>query len=517
MGDDYLDEEMTGGPKGSAGLMFVTISAVLMAAAVAVLPWIAGGPGAKVDLNNWTIFFGDLHPIILHLPVGIFVLILCMELAGFLSFGKWRPQTAFPLFIGVVSAVVSVFCGYFLFLQGDRPADEVSNHLWSSIAFTVIATLAFLARLWANHSGVKSPIYGILLLLAVGMMGYAAHEGGEMTHGDPFGPLIKSLKGGGGPANGPMVAVTKPVGERLAYEEVVVPILYNKCYECHAEADMNPKGKKKIKGKLVMTSMEALAKGGSSGDPAVTPGDLENSTIHYAIHLPIDEDEHMPPEDKEQLEKHEIAILEWWILAGAPVGKAMSALDAPAEILEAVEKLVPPAELQARAKAKAEAEAKKKKLEEAVALVSGEFPNALNFVSQESGDLTFTAVSMRKEFDDEDLAKLGPVAAGLAELEIGATSVSDAGAEHLRDMLALRRLKLNETGITDAALDVVAGLQNLEYLNLVGTAVTDEGIKKLEDLPKLKKLYLWRSKVTKEGAAALNASLPECEINLGWE
>ena len=49
------------------------------------------------------------------------------------------------------------------------------------------------------------------------------------------------------------------------------------------------------------------------------------------------------------------------------------------------------------------------------------------------------------------------------------------------------------------------------------TAVTDEGIMKLEDLPKHKKLYLWRSKVTKEGAAALNASLPECEINLGWE
>ena len=354
MDDDYLATGRTGERKGSTGLVFVTISALLMALAVAVLPWVAGGAGAKLELNNWTTFFGDLHPVVLHLPIGIFVLIVGMEMVGWLSCGKWKPQTAFPLFLGVVSAVVSVFCGYFLYLQGDRPGAEVFNHLWSSIAFTVIATLAFVSKLWAGHSGDKSPIYGILLLLAVGMMGYAGHEGGKMTHNnDPFGALLNSLKdSGGGSGEGIEAAAfaAKPVEERLAYEEVVVPILQSKCYACHADADKNPSGRRKIKGKLVMTSMEALAKGGSSGEPAVTPGDLENSSVHYAIHLPPDEDEHMPPEDKDQLDENEIAILDWWILAGAPVGKGMRETGAPATILKAVGMLVPPEELKALAK-----------------------------------------------------------------------------------------------------------------------------------------------------------------------
>jgi hypothetical protein len=272
-----------------------------------------------------------------------------------------------------------------------------------------------------------------------------------------------------------------------------------------------------------MTSMEDLIKGGSSGDPGITPGDLEDSYVHYTITLPIDDDEHMPPEDKEQLDQHEIDIITWWIKEGAKTGVVLKEMSPPAEILEGVAKLVPPEELlrkqaeaaAAEAKAQAEADAKRAKLAEAIDEVGKDFPNALRYVSQESSDLTFTAVSMRKEFTDESVEKLLPVAEGLVDLDFGATALGDSGAKHLAAMPRLQRLSLNQTAITDAALDEVGSLVELEYLNLFGTAVTDEGIMKLEGLSKLRKLYLWESKVTKEGAAALNAKLPDCEINLG--
>lgn len=530
-------------PRSAAGLVLITITALVMAVAVGVLPSLAGQPGDGVGLNAWTEFLGNLHPVVLHLPIGIFVVVFAMEILGWLSMGKWKPQTTVPLFLGVVSAVVAVVCGYFLYLQGDRGRAEVNAHLWGSIAFAVIGILAFLAKLWAGHNEARSPIYGILLLIAMGTLGWSSHEGGEMTHGDPFGPFIASLKAdggqaggnGGGPAGGgepaggaaaaAAVAAAKPVEERLAYEEVIVPILRSKCYECHADADQNPLGRKKIKGKLVMTSMEGLLKGGASDEPAVTPGSLEDSYMVYTIELPIDEDEHMPPEDKDQLEEHEIEIIKWWIVAGAPAGKSLKDAGASAAILAAAGKLESPEVLKeqadaaaaARAQEEAAAEAKRKELEGGIAEVSAAFPNALRYVSQESTDLTFTAVSIRKDFGDEQLAKLAPVAGGLVELEIDSTQVTDAGLEHLKPMTGLRKLKLNGTAVTDAGLPVVGGLGELTYLNLVGTAVTDQGLKSLEGLQKLEKLYLWQSQATKEGAEALKQVLPGCEINLGVE
>ena len=523
-------EEIEGGArKGTGGLMFVTVSALIMAVAITVLGYMTQIESETLALNNWTEFLGDLHPVVLHLPIGVFMLVLMMELAGLLSFGKWKPQTAFPLFIGVISAVVAVIFGCLLLRQGNRTLDEAFWHMWASIGFTVVGTLAFLAKIWANHSGTKSPIYGILLMITVGLLGWSGLQGGDMTHGDPFGPFFAKTFGegagddaGGGEGDPEQ---SKPPEERLVYEEIIVPILESKCYECHAGADKNPKKKKNIKGKFEMTSMELLKKGGGSKAPGITPGDLEDSAIHFAIELPIDDEEHMPPEKKEQLTKDEKAIIYWWITAGAPVGKVLKDLSPPAEILEGVANLVPPEErlkqqkAAAAAKAKAEQELaeQKAKVKETMEEVRKVFPNALRYVSQDSSDLTFNAVSMRSDFKDEDLAKLNLVGEWLVELEIGSTAIGDSGVAQLVSMPNLQRLKLNNTTITDAALDTVAKLGDLEYLNLVSTAVTDEGLKKIEGLTKLRKLYLWQSKATKAGVDALKAKLPDCEINIGVE
>ena len=122
---------------------------------------------------------------------------------------------------------------------------------------------------------------------------------------DPVDTLMIALGDEPEKPEAPVVS-TKPAEERLVYEEVIVPIFHGKCYECHADADLNPLGKRKVKGKFVMTSMEELLKGGSSGEPGITPGSLDDSYVHYTIAVTDDEDEQMPPPDKEQLEQHEI-------------------------------------------------------------------------------------------------------------------------------------------------------------------------------------------------------------------
>ena len=57
-------------------------------------------------------------------------------------------------------------------------------------------------------------------------------------------------------------------------------------------------------------------KGGKGGD-AIKPGNSAESSILIRMALPLDDEEHMPPEGKPQIEADEIAIIKWWIDAGA--------------------------------------------------------------------------------------------------------------------------------------------------------------------------------------------------------
>jgi hypothetical protein len=235
--------------------------------------------------------------------------------------------------------------------------------------------------------------------------------------------------------------------------------------------------------------------------------------------LPEDDDEHMPPEGKKDLAPHEVVLVKWWIEKGASKDAKLADLEAPDAVKEALGKVVPP-EVLAAQKAAAEGEIKKsaekrESVKVDVERLRKEFPAALNFESQASSGVTFTAVSMRKDFGDDDLAKLTPVLPAMVSLDLSSCTVTDQGVKLLESAGELRSLRLAETALTDAGLDALAKLSNLESLNLYGTQVTNQGVLKLAALPNLKKLYLWQTKVDAAGVEALKAKMPNCEIIMG--
>lgn len=117
-------------------------------------------------------------------------------------------------------------------------------------------------------------------------------------------------------------ALGDPAPEALElFNTKVLPILKQRCYECHsAEAD-------KIKGGLRVDTRQALMKGGDSGS-ALVPGEPEASRIIQAVRY-LDEDLQMPP--KEKLPEAEIAILEEWVRMGAPDPRSEPIEPAPEE------------------------------------------------------------------------------------------------------------------------------------------------------------------------------------------
>lgn len=118
--------------------------------------------------------------------------------------------------------------------------------------------------------------------------------------------------------------------QTTAYARHVAPILEAKCVSCH--------GASKQKGKLRLDSFDALFSGGKGG-PAVIASRSAASPLVARARLPIDHDEHMPPAKEPQLDDNQVALLAWWIDAGA--SKETAAAAVPAKLLGASKPPVP--------------------------------------------------------------------------------------------------------------------------------------------------------------------------------
>ena len=502
------------------GPVFLTLFGLLAIVALAILPFWAGPPPEE-GLPDLAKFIGRFHPVMLHLPIGMLVLVLVLEIGRVFSKNKSGLSTQIAMFFAAASAVVAVLLGFVLYysMPGDYSRELAERHLNGGIIFACGTIAAFIAKVWVDVAGGKGAwLYLTLLFGSSGVMGFTSHDGASLTHGEDYltkyaPDEVRKLIGlpvKEGTKKAGEAAPAKPPGEQVVYTDIIVPILEQKCYSCH--------NAEKQKGKYRMDDYELLVKGGKEGD-GIVHGKAADSNVIVRIDLPEDDDEHMPPEGKKDLEAHEVVLVKWWIDQGASKDAKLDELKPTTEIQEAVSKMVPP-EVLARQKSAAEdavkqAAKQRESVKVEVERLRKEFPAALNFESQTSSGVTFTAVSMRKDFGDDDLAKLAPVVPALVSLDLSASTITDQGAGLLAQAGELRTLRLSETALTDAGLETLAKLPNLESLNLYGTKVTNQGILKLAALPKLRKLYLWRTQVDDAGIKALKEKLPGCEIVTG--
>ncbi|MCP5538156.1 MAG: FHA domain-containing protein [Akkermansiaceae bacterium] len=484
----------------------VLLLGLLAMAGVAVMPWLGqvgmANEAATTSIGKWIGFLGEFHPLFLHLPIGVVMLVLVMEAFRVLTFGKYQPRTTMGLFFGSATGIFAVVFGYCLYLTGDFSGELIEDHKRDGIIFTILLIATFLIKYAADikfMSKLSKPCYVIGLIATTATMMSAGHHGGEITHGDPLDKAPWKQDDGTS-----QVVSADPV----VYTDIIHPILEAKCISCH--------GPKKQKSGLRMDTYAGMVDGGEETD-CLVPGDLEASAMISYLHLPLEDDLRMPPEGKKQLTKEEIQILEWWVKSGAPEHARRSELEVPPAIAAALNTLKSPeqiareqaAKTEAAQKQKAAMEARRARLATALDSVNKTFPGALNYISQESTSLSFSAVSYRKQFNNDSLAALKDASADITDLDLSATTITDDAAAMLESFVSLKSLKLNQTAITDAALPGIRKLNQLKVLNLHSTAVTDEGIQLLHGMSSLKKVYLWDTKVTEAGAKALEKALTD--------
>jgi uncharacterized membrane protein len=496
----------------------LTFFGLLAAAGLIAMPFLAG-PHDSSKMPDLVRFIGHFHPVLLHLPIGVFILILVQELGSiFLKRGRTGQDTSlFPLFFGAASAIVAVLAGFLLYHGGDEYAgsEVAERHLWGGLAFAVAAVVTFVWKAWTVSLSANPAFYRVLLFGSVGVMGFTSHDGASMTHGSDYltvyapEPIRKVL---GLPVKEEDSEKPVSLDQQLVFADVVQPILEQRCVQCHKEG--------KSKGKFRMDTYDLLVKGGKE-DAGLVPGDSAKSNIVIRMELPMEDDERMPPEGK-HIEDSEIAIIKWWIDSGAGTEKTLAQVEVPELIREAIAKI---AKVDKQAVAAtdggsahgAPAAGPDDALRASVIKLSEEFPGALNFESQQSALVTFTAVSLRGAFDDAAFKKIEPLTSQLVTLDLSATKITDQAVAQLSKASNLRLIRLAETQITDQAIEVLLKLPALESINLYGTKVTDAGVAKLAGMTKLKRLYLWQTPVTPATIEDLRKKLPECEIITGTD
>lgn len=461
-------------------------------------------PGTASTIGLWINFFGKFHPLFLHLPIGALMLVLMMEAASLITRGKYKPNTTIGLFFAALTGVFAAIFGYFLFLTGGYEGELIEAHKDDGIVFTLVLIAAFALKYTLDvkpNIKLLKPVYFSALGFTGIMMMSAGHHGGEISHGDPIDALpSKVLAKRESKKNAPVDA------DPMVYKQYIHPILEAKCISCH--------GADKQKGALRMDTVALMLEGGEE-TAVLVPGNVKESSLVTFLHLPMADDQHMPPEGKTQMTAEEINVLEWWVASGASETARRSELEITPAIQSALASLLTPEQRVKQRLAQQDELAAKKNAEKMrlasltpkLNRVNTLYPGSLNFISQGNSDLSFSAVSHRAIFGDKQLVILATVADDLVDLDLSSTSVTDAAVTQLKKFTKLKKVKLNGTKISDKTVQALAKLQDLEIINIYGTEVTDKGAASLKKLKHLRRVYVWNTKVSKAGAEQLQDAL----------
>jgi uncharacterized membrane protein len=431
------------------------------------------------------LFLGHLHPLLVHLPIGLIILLAILELlARSRSFKLANSNAGVILALAVPAAAVTVVCGWLLSQAGGYQDKLLQWHKWTGIATAVACAIAGLLYRFDLKKAYRACLFSSVALLVV-----AGHYGGSLTHGTDYfvryapGPLRAWLSS---PAKTATPATNHvEVAQLPAFSGVIQPILQQNCVSCH--------GPEKAKGDLRLDTFEALNKVGKNG-PAIVAGKSADSELVKRVRLPETDDDHMPPNGKPQPSSDEIALLEWWINAGASNAKKIGELKPSPRVTQIVA-----AKFGVPSSAPVLKKVTPKPLNDILAQTTklgDELSIALTPLSPQEPWLQCNASVAGTNFSDAELTKLAAIGPNLRWLDLAGTAVTDSGLSQLAAMPNVTRLHLERTKVTDTGLQQVAGLNDLEYLNLYGTEISDSGLDPLLKLPKLKQLYLWQTKVT---------------------
>lgn len=425
---------------------------------------------------DWLQFIGGFHPLVVHFPIALFLLVPILEIAGRnVRFAYLRRSVDFVLALATIAAATAAILGWCLARSGGYSGGLITQHMWGGVGLSILCWCCWLLRARLPEVGVA---YVVALAVGVGLVAWTGYRGGQLSLGpdhltEHMPHAMRSMLGLA--SSREAIPVADP---NTFYGARIQTIFAARCIACH--------GANKHKGNLRLDSYRALMRGGKDGK-VIQARNVQASDLFRRITLPPSHDDFMP-KGKPPLTADQVKAIELWIDAGASETLPINAIkNAPGSAPAAevtFEEIDPAAVARLRST-----------LGPVVSQLQKKFPGILEYDSRGSADLRLNASMFGSKFDDRDLEAFAPVAGHITVADLSRTAVTDHSAAELASMKHLRVLRLMNTRVSDATVLRLQELNLLESLNLYGTAITPAVLPAIAKLPRLMHLYAGQTKI----------------------
>ncbi len=289
------------------------------------------------------------------------------------------------------------------------------------------------------------------------------------------------------------------------FERQVLPILQERCIECHkGPYELNGKLKEPKAG-LRLDGATHIMLGGDAG-PVVVANYPSKSSLYQRVILPVDDSEHMPPRG-DPLTENQKDIFRKWIAQGLDFGRWVGNTEGVAELTKKKNSEVPvyvPKHIRFYSNL---SDGLEQLSLSKIKQISSETNLMIRPIGIGNPLIEARLVTASESVGDREVQLLLPLASHLVKLDLRNSKISDDSCLIIRKFSRLVELNLFGTEIGDSGMRKLEGLKHLQILNICKTNVSNKGIEKIKELKSLQKIYLWESRVSDEMQSELAKEL----------
>ena len=445
-----------------------------------------------IVLPFWIQPLGRMHPALLHFPIVILILGVVMGLRRFS--GQQEVNTTFDRFAsslvlaGALLAGVTVIMGLFLSKESGYSGDTLIWHKWAGAAIFFMSSIIFWVsdKPWYKKAVAWS--FGSMLVMVILFTG---HYGGVLSHGENFiiQPILSNIKK-------PLV----PIEKAIVFNDLIHPIFDAKCAGCH--------NLHKQKGELSLADTLSMLKGGKTGKLFVS-GYPEISLLLQRVHLPVDDEKHMPPSSKPQLSADEINLLGWWIKNQANFTQKVITLPATDSLRLLANKLLKGSTIVEDNFTFPTAD------EKTIAKLSTDY-RTIQHVAKASPGLD-VRIYNKDIYNVKQLEELGEIKRQVISLSLAKLPVKNEDLTKVSMFENLRKLDINFTDVTTSGIGALSSLKHLHTLCLSGTKISSAGFKEIiSQFKNLTTVTLWSTSLSAQEITQLQQSFKNINFVQGF-
>jgi len=278
------------------------------------------------------------------------------------------------------------------------------------------------------------------------------------------------------------------------YQLGIAPILNQKCISCH--------GIDKSKANLQLHNPESILKGSENGD--ILKSNLKGESVFLnRIHLPMEDEEHMPPDGKLQLTADELRILTLWIKSGSNFEQRLGDLAKDDSLYLLVNNY------QAAANQKASLNFNLPGLEEFNSNYC-----SVNYLFNGSDEMEVNFFQ-GTNYNHENLKRLEKIKTGIVSLNMQGMPLTKEDLDIIVQFSNLQKVNLNSTGLDIGSLERLKTLTKLKSVSISGIDFNAAEFDKFLGNAKFSSINVWSQKAGKKQLEKVIAKYPDIKITVG--